>query len=94
VKVPEDVRLAPAPGVATQTIDGGAVLVNMASGQCFELNKVGLEIWHGIEGRQTPREIHDVLAGRYDVDSAVLMLDVANLLEALVDAGLAQVGSA
>jgi hypothetical protein len=43
--LPVDARLVPRPDVAAREIDDGAVLVNMGSGACFELNRIGFEIW-------------------------------------------------
>jgi hypothetical protein len=38
-----DARLVPRADVAAREINDGAVLVNMGSGACFELNRVGFE---------------------------------------------------
>jgi hypothetical protein len=91
VNLSEDARLAPTANIAASEIDGGAVLVDMASGQCFELNRIGLEIWHAIGRRQTLREIYDVLADRYPRAGERLMADLANLADALLAAGLVEV---
>jgi hypothetical protein len=40
--LPVDARLVPRPDVAAREINDGAVLVNMGSGACFELNRIGV----------------------------------------------------
>jgi hypothetical protein len=46
-----DARLVPRPDVAAREIEDGAVLVNMGSGACFELNRIGFEIWKALGAR-------------------------------------------
>jgi hypothetical protein len=48
--LPPDARLVPRADVAAREIDDGVVLVNLGSGACFELNRIGFEIWLGCLG--------------------------------------------
>jgi hypothetical protein len=77
--------------VAAREIDDGAVLVNMASGACFELNRIGFEIWKALGPGATVDGICDALGGRYSVEREVLAADVRRLVDALVAAGLIDV---
>jgi hypothetical protein len=83
-----DTRLAPRPDVAAREIQDGAVLVNMGSGACFELNRVGFEIWKALGTGTTVGGICEALGGRYPVAPEVLAADVRGLVEALMGAGL------
>jgi hypothetical protein len=86
-----DARLVPRPDVAAREINDGAVLVNMGSGACFELNRIGFEIWKLLGAGTTVNVICDSLVGRYSVGREVLAVDVRSLAEALVGAGLVEV---
>ena len=84
-------RLVPAPKVVSREIENGAVLVDMGSGQCFELNRVGLEIWQAIGRGATVQDIYETMADLYPGDRERLMADLATLADALVAAGLAEI---
>jgi hypothetical protein len=86
-----DARVVPRGEVAAREINDGAVLVNMGSGACFELNRVGFEIWKALGPGTTMGAICEALGGRYPVDREVLAADVRGLVEALVGAGLVEV---
>jgi hypothetical protein len=86
-----DARLVPRADVAAREINDGAVLVNMGSGACFELNRVGFEIWKALGPGATVGAICEALGGRYAIDREVLAADVRSLAEALAGAGLVDV---
>lgn len=85
-----DALLAPRSNVAARDINDGAVLVNMGSGACFELNRIGFEIWKLLGPGTTVASICEALAGRYAVEPEVLAADVRSLVDALMGAGLVQ----
>ena len=85
-----DACLVPRPNVAARDINDGAVLVNTGSGACFELNRIGFEIWKLLGPKMTMAGICEALAGRYAVGPEVLAADVRSLLDALVGAGLVE----
>ena len=86
-----DARLVPRADVAAREISDGAVLVNMGSGACFELNRVGFEIWKALGEQKTMREICEKLQRRYSIDMAVVTSDLLSLVESLVGAKLVKV---
>jgi hypothetical protein len=77
--------------VAIQEVSEGAVLVDLGSGACFELNRVGVEVWKALSAGQTLNEVIQVLSARYDVGLDVLAADVATLTKSLSDSGLIDV---
>ena len=81
------------PEVAAREVGDGAVLVNMSSGGCFELNRIGFEIWMVLQQKTTISDICEALAGRYPVPGEVLRSDVQDLLDSLVRAGLVEVSA-
>jgi hypothetical protein len=93
VVVSKDTVLIRRREVESRIIAEGAVLVNMTSGACFELNPVGCQVWDLLtEGSTLPR-ICDVLEKRYEVERAVLESDFATLVESLKVAGLVEIVS-
>ena len=88
-----ETRLRPCRDVAARQIDDGAILVNMASGKCFELNRVGFDIWGALGDGNTVRGVCEALAGRYRVENEVLAADVQLLVQTLAEAGLIEPAS-
>jgi hypothetical protein len=71
-------------GVSSNAIKDGAILVDVQSGACFELNRVGAEVWEQLASGATEGAICDALAQRHTVERAMLASDVRALLESLV----------
>jgi hypothetical protein len=67
---------------------GGAVLMDTASGDCFELNRMGLEIWTALCDGRSAAEITDALVRRYAADQTTVASDVAALIEDLARSGI------
>ena len=88
-----DAVLVSRPEVVAREIDDGAVLVDMSSGGCFELNWIGFEVWTVLQKRTTIPEICEALTGRYPVTDEVLASDVRDLVDSLVRAGLVEVST-
>jgi hypothetical protein len=80
-----DARLSPCGDVAVRSVDDGAVLVDMRSGSCFELNRVGYEIWQLVAGGTTEATICAALVERYGHPRERVDADVRQLLGALVE---------
>jgi hypothetical protein len=79
--------------VRAQPLDdggAGAVLVDLQGGRCWELNRVGAEIWERLDGATTLSEIRDALAARYGVAADTIQADVLALTDALLGADLVQ----
>lgn len=66
--------------VQTRVLEDGAVLVNLATGACFELNRVGAQVWELLLPGSTESAICEALAERYSVTREVLAADVRRLL--------------
>jgi hypothetical protein len=90
VSEPADAVFFPRPEVAVREIEDGAVLVNMKSGGCFELNRIGSEIWKLLQEKKSLAGICDSLSARYSIAREVLATDVESLFESLVHAGLVE----
>jgi Coenzyme PQQ synthesis protein D (PqqD) len=76
------------PDIAAQPLDSGAVLVDLTGGRCFELNRVGSEIWTRLDGTATLAEIREELRARYAIDVDVLDRDLLELGASLLASNL------
>jgi hypothetical protein len=76
------------PLVVLQETAAGAVLMDVASGDCFELNQIGTEIWSRLARQERVPAIVTALAARYEVASAALEKDVGGLVSQLLQHGL------
>ena len=73
--------------MARETPDG-AVLVDVVSGGCWELNRVGAALWSLLEKPTTLRSVCETLRTRYAVAPEVLERDVFAIVGELSKSGL------
>jgi hypothetical protein len=73
---------------ARQVAEGGAILFDSASGDCFELNRAAAEIWRRVTEGQSPRQAVDAMSSAYGVGRDSLEADVLGVLDDLVRRGL------
>jgi hypothetical protein len=76
------------PLVVLQPTETGAVLMDVATGDCFELNRIGTEIWKRVTEGKSREAIVAALASEYDVPGPTLEADVGTLLRDLSRHGL------
>ena len=76
-------RYKVSPRVINETIDGEAVMINLASGNYYILDPVGAEVWTYIERAASVPEIVDGLSARYDGAPADIEGAVGGLLTEL-----------
>jgi GeoRSP system PqqD family protein len=65
--------------------DGTLILVD--SGQVFELNLLGAEIWKLCDGRRTAEDVVDDILQRYEVGRDELYRDVLAFLDDMTERG-------
>ena len=71
--------------VATQVVDGEAIVINLANGLYFSIGGSGGFIWSLIERQETPRRIADRVSAHFDLDGGRALSDVQTLIAQLVD---------
>jgi hypothetical protein len=76
------------PNVVVQQTNDGAILMDMASGDCFELNRLGAEVWARLGKGESPTELAASVAAGYGVPAATVESDVQALLRLLTQNGL------
>jgi len=74
--------------VVTRDIDGGLVLVNLATGGTWKLNETGAELCRVLERGASLEEMSAALVRRFGVTAEVAGPDARRLLEALTAQGL------
>ena len=79
-----DTCVRPCGGVEVRSIGDGAVVLDLSTGNCFELNRVGFEIWELLANGATPKSIWERLKDRYDTAQELLAKDVLRLLDSLI----------
>ncbi len=72
-----------APDVIATELDGEAVLMNIARGQCYGFDAIGTRIWSMIERPTLLREVLATLIGEYEVAPETCRQDVTRLLSEL-----------
>jgi hypothetical protein len=81
-------ELLPNPTVVSQTTKDGAVLLEMSTGECFELNHVGAEIWAAFAKGDKLVNVVASLASRYGRPAGEIDADVQALIADLREKGL------
>jgi hypothetical protein len=74
--------------IVTQPTDTGAVLMDRATGNCFELNRVGAAIWKALSEGKSSEVIAAELVETYRVKPEIAAADVETLVSSLVQHGL------
>src|SRR5437762_14213205 len=80
--------------VAAKVIDGEAILINLANGVYYSMDKVGGLIWEMIEGQHTLDEMVEAVTGRYEVGRDRAEADVQRLAAELLQENLVAISEA
>jgi hypothetical protein len=87
--MPRDARYqVNVPKVTSEIIDGEAIMINLESGNYYNLNPTGTDIWDGVEKGLTLSEIITRLARRYDGELPTMENSAARLVEQLKEEDL------
>ena len=76
------------PLIIYKPMGDGAVLMDMASGDCYELNRTGREVWERLSAGLSIENVITELAAAYEINRKVLSDDVTRLLEDLARRGM------
>jgi hypothetical protein len=68
------------PKVTSQIIDGEAIIINLESGNYYNLNSTGTDIWDGIEKGVPVCQIAEAVAQRYDGEQTDIENSVSQLI--------------
>ena len=86
-------RITQRRGIETRAYPQGALLVDMATGRCYRLNRVGAEIWALLQWPMELTALCAAVAKKYERSAANLESDVRQLVALLVKEKLVE-GSA
>lgn len=76
------------PDVVFRVLGDGAVLVNLASNEIFELNGTGAAIWNHLSLGVSPDDVVPQLMSSFEVDQVTAEQAVAAFVSELTSAGL------
>jgi hypothetical protein len=71
-----------------RVVDGEALIVDLASGRFFSLDRVGTEVWTGLKNGLDLAQIVEAIATTYGIDEQTVRRDVDDLLDELSQEGL------
>jgi hypothetical protein len=87
--LPSNLRLWRKPAVVSRRLPDKTVLLDEITGQCFELNELGAEVWTLLNGERTLEQICALLLPTLRVPEPTLTHDVQAFVAQLRAAGLA-----
>ena len=91
MEIQDEQKVTISPEVLFQEVSGEMVLLDLSSESYFGLDAVGARIWGLLESGSTVGEVLDTLMGEYEVERETLEVDVGELLDRLLKAGLIRV---
>jgi hypothetical protein len=74
--------------VAAKLIDGEAIIINLANGVYYSMDRTGAFIWELVQGAHTIKNVIKTVTARYDVPFDRAEADVQCLLEELLKENL------
>jgi hypothetical protein len=74
--------------VIAREVDGETVIVDLTSGNCFGLDRVGTRVWQLVGERGSVDQVLDAMLAEFDVDEERLRRDLDELLAELRSRGL------
>jgi hypothetical protein len=74
--------------VAAKVIDGEAIIINLATGVYYSMDKVGALVWDVLQGGHSLEEAIVAITGQYDVSPEQAELNVRELVQELVQENL------
>jgi hypothetical protein len=74
--------------VAAKVIDGEAIIINLANGVYYSMDKVGAFVWDLLQAGHTLENVIAAVAGHYDVSRQQAELNVEELVQELVQENL------
>jgi hypothetical protein len=89
LKISPTCKLRPKADVHAKRFDNEVIVLDLGKGQYFSLDEVGAALWEGFARGQSLQEIVGGLVEQYQVSESTLFADATNLIERLVEAGLA-----
>jgi hypothetical protein len=75
--------------VVHETLGGEVILIHLDTGNYYSLRGAGSDVWELLEAGGDAQAIADALAARYEGDPDLIRSSVAEVLDRLVDEGLA-----
>lgn len=87
-----NIPLRHAAQVVSQELAGEAVLLHLGQERYYSLNEVGARIWALIGDGHSVAAIVEQLAAEFDAEEATIAADTLALAEALLAAGLIELG--
>jgi hypothetical protein len=74
--------------VVARVFDGEAIIINVANGKYYSMDRVGTLAWHLLTGGYSLKDTAAFLAGRYGMDETTVAVDVERLAGQLMEEGL------
>jgi len=74
--------------VASKVIDGEAIIINLANGVYYSMDKVGALVWDLLQTGHSLEEVISAVSSRYDVEREQAEAHVRDLVQELVQENL------
>jgi ABC-type xylose transport system substrate-binding protein len=74
--------------VASKVIDGEAIIINLANGVYYSMEKVGALVWDLLQAGRTLEQVIEAVTARYDVTREQAEANIHELVQELVQENL------
>jgi hypothetical protein len=86
------VRISRSPDVETSAVEDESILLDLATGDYFGLNRIGAVVWELLAEPRSLDALAAAITARYAVERAKAREDVARMLVRMRERGLVRVG--
>ena len=80
--------MKPKPGLAIESVDGEAIVLDQEAGQVHQLNESAALVWNGLGEGQTADEIATSLCGAFGIEHEQAVSDVQAVIAQFQELGL------
>ena len=74
--------------VSASMMPDGAVLMDNATGECFELNRMGARVWQCLARGDEIDDLIDAIASEHSVERSIVSADTLALVDELARRGI------
>jgi hypothetical protein len=85
-----DSRVQRKPGIPWKRLEAEAVILDLESGDYFELDELGCRIWEALDGELTLAAHAQSIAREYEADPELVRSDVMAFVDELFSRGLVE----
>jgi len=91
--IPGNARVERVEEIPWKEVEGEGIILDLKTGDYFELDEIGLWIWKQLDGKKSVSAIAEKMSEEYQVDKRNALADLTDFIGALQKAALVQMAA-